>query len=112
MKSTYEVENNICWYNYKDDTSFEPKHELIEQISLLLDTPELQGFVLNLSVIDMLNSYGIGLLVKVNRDATNQNLKFVVLTNDYVLKIVKVLKLEEILTTAETKEEAQALILG
>ncbi len=106
MESKLKVQNNIGLIIYQEDTRLEGANELLDALPKWLDEVELVGIILDLSIIDMLNSSGIGVLVSIAKTVIKKDVPFIVVVNDYVDNILQVVGLHEILKISDTMEEA------
>ena len=110
MKSTYEIKQGICWIQYNEDATFEQAYLLNSELESWISEQPVTGVVIDLKTVDMLNSSGIGLLVQALKMVRDKGMKFVVLANDYVIRVLKMVGLEDKISVAEDAEQAESLI--
>ena len=110
MDSKHEIKEGIYWINYVEDSTFEKAYDLIDTVTPLIDKKILQGVILDLRGVDMLNSSGIGLILEFFKDVSEKNLIFVVITNDYVQRTLELIGVEGMIETAESRGNALQLV--
>lgn len=106
--SGFEVKESVCWIKYNEDRTFEKSYDLIQEVIAYLAEHPIDGVVLDLTWIDMLNSSGIGLMASLYKEVNDQEKLFVVITNDYVHRTLGILGFSDIFPMVENEAEASA----
>lgn len=111
MNSHKEIIKDVGCIVFKDDPAADYKEIYFKLLTPLLETPDIKGIVLDFSVIEMLSSSGIGLMLGIYKEVEKKELPFVLVSNHYVEKILRMVALWSVLDTEESKEDAINRIL-
>lgn len=110
MESKYWYEKGALWILYREDSLLETSNELLSILPETLQSRSVTTVILDLNFIDMMNSVGVSTLLRFYDIVDQARLKFIVLANPYVSNILKVVGLQHIIHTVDSREEAISLL--
>ena len=106
MKFSYEIKEDICHAIYEGDRTLEDIYLFVKSFFALIDAEEIQSILLNLRIVEMLNSNGIGQIVRIHKQAMSQHKRLIFIINHYTQQVLQIVQLQHVLEFAESPEEA------
>lgn len=110
LQSSYEIKDDICWLVYSGKPHMEFSANLLSEVIPLLESQEFKGLVIDLGIVDMINSDGIGQLTQVYKKVRAHQREMSVIGNHYLINILNVVQIADALNLVETHEEAKELL--
>ncbi len=94
--------------NVEQEISSEFKGEL-----LIVSQPDIQGLIIDMTMVEMMDSSGIGALLLAKRQLKEHGVSIVIVTIEGIIKtLLEISKLDQLFVFTDTVEEAIAYLQG
>lgn len=107
MELTQRVENGICIIEIIGELAVNNANTFKEKVMPMVEEEAIKGIILNFKDTSMLDSYGIGVIIKLFQTMQKKQKKLVLCeVNSLINKVLRVTRLDKVLTIFNVEKDA------